>query len=52
MDDNGKGLGSDFGSPPSTPRWVYVFGIVVIVLILLFIILHFAGGGFGRHMHQ
>ena len=27
------------------PRWVKVFGIVVIVLALLFVILHLAGGG-------
>lgn len=26
-----------------TPRWVKVFGIVVIILVLLFIILHFTG---------
>ena len=32
---------------PGTPRWVKVFGIIVIVLVLLFVILHLAGGGFG-----
>jgi hypothetical protein len=37
------------GSAPSTPRWVKVFGIVVIVLVLLFVILHLMGGGFGGH---
>ena len=26
-----------------TPRWVYVFGIVAIVLVLLFVILHLTG---------
>ena len=40
------------GSPPSTPRWVKVFGIIVIVLILLFVILHLTGNGFGDHMHM
>jgi len=31
------------GSAPSTPRWVKVFGIVVLLLILLYIVLHLAG---------
>ncbi len=35
--------------PPATPRWVKVFGIVVIVLVLLFVILHLTGRGFGGH---
>jgi hypothetical protein len=39
----------DFGDDTGTPRWVYVFGIVVIVFVLLFVILHFAGGGLGGH---
>ena len=39
----------DRGSPPSMPRWVKVFGIVVIVLVLLFVVLHLAGGGFRGH---
>jgi hypothetical protein len=39
----------DPGSPPSTPRWVKVFGIIVIVLVLLFVILHLTGGGLGGH---
>ena len=37
------------GSPPSTPRWVKVSGIIVIALILLFVILHLMGLGFGGH---
>jgi len=32
-----------------TPRWVKVFGIIGIGLVLLFVILHLTGGGFGRH---
>jgi len=39
--------------PPDTgtPRWVMVFGIIVIVLVLLFVIVMFIGGehGPGRH---
>jgi hypothetical protein len=45
---------SDRGSPPSTPRWVKVFGIIVIVLVLLLVILMFTGVGGphgpGRHI--
>ncbi len=29
--------------PPPIPRWVTVFGIVAIVLVLLFIVLHITG---------
>ena len=31
------------GSPHSTPRWVKLFGIIVITLLLLFVSLHFVG---------
>ena len=53
-DSNGDtGVGPDRGSPPRTPRWVKVFGIIVIVLVLLFVILHLSGnspfGGPGGH---
>ena len=47
-DDTGRE--PDRGSPPATPRWVYVFGIIAIILILLFVILHLTGGGFRGHM--
>ena len=33
----------------STPRCVYVAGIIAIVLVLLFVIMHLTGGGLGRH---
>lgn len=33
---------------PGTPRWVKVFGIVVIVLVLLFVIMKLTGVG-GEH---
>jgi len=35
----------DHGSNASTPRWVYVSGITVMVLVLLFAVLHLPGGG-------
>jgi hypothetical protein len=42
-------VGPDRGSTSSTPRWVKVFGIIVIVLVLLFVILHLTGRGLGSH---
>jgi hypothetical protein len=33
----------------STPRWVYVFGIIAVVLVLLFVVLHLTGHGLGGH---
>ena len=42
----------DRRSPTSTPRWVKVFGIIFIVLVMLFVALHLTGnslGGPGRH---
>lgn len=45
-------VGPDRGSPPRTPRWVKVFGIIVLVLALLFVVSQFAGGNHspGRHL--
>ncbi|MGH7429622.1 MAG: hypothetical protein ACREJ4_14880, partial [Candidatus Methylomirabilaceae bacterium] len=37
------------GSTTSTPGWGYLFGIIAIVLALLFVILHLTGGGPGPH---
>ena len=39
----------DRESPPSTPRWVKVFAIITLVLVLLFVVLHLTGRGFGGH---
>jgi hypothetical protein len=38
--------GDDATGPP---RWVYVFGIIFIVLVLVFVILHLTGRGLGGH---
>ena len=35
-------------SPPA-PRWVKVFGLIAVVLVVGFVILHLAGGGFRGH---
>jgi len=45
------GVGPDHGSATSTPRWVSVLGIIiVIVLVLLFFVLHLTGTlGPGAH---
>lgn len=37
-------------SPPGTPRWVYIFGIIALLILLSVIALHLAGGGFRGHM--
>ena len=34
------------------PRWVKIFGIIAVVLVLAFVVLHLTGHGFGGHgMH-
>ena len=38
----------DPDAPPGVPRWVKVFGIVVLVLVLVFVILHLTGNGLGN----
>lgn len=43
------GAGPGRGSTTGRPRWVYVFGIVALILVLLFAIMHLTGGGFGGH---
>lgn len=37
----------DNGSATGTPRWVKVFGIIAVVLVLLFVILHLTGNSLG-----
>ena len=38
--------------PHTTPRWVKVFGIIAVIVVLLFVVMLFAPGshGPGRHM--
>lgn len=50
--DNRADLGPDHQAPTGTPRWVKVFGILALILALLFVILMLAGGnhGPGRHL--
>ena len=35
---------------PGTPRWVKVFGIIAIVVVLLVVIMLLTGHGTGRHI--
>ncbi len=54
--DTAAGIGaepsqSSTAAYPGTPRWVVVSGIVVLVLVLLFVGLHLAGGGMGPMNH-
>jgi hypothetical protein len=39
------GVQPSYGSPPSTPRWVKGFGILVILLILLLLLVHLNDNG-------
>ena len=32
------------------PRWVKVFGVLALILILLVVIVHLSGGGIGNHL--
>ncbi len=38
--------------PPGIPRWVKIFAIIVIVLVMLTIILHLSGLNLGGHIPQ
>ena len=46
--DDGIGVGSDRGSTIGPPRWVKVFGVVAIAVVLLFVILMLTGSGAGH----
>ena len=37
---------------PGTPRWVKILVVLAILLIVLFVIMHLAGGGMGPGMHM
>jgi hypothetical protein len=37
------------GTAPRTPRWVKMFGVVAIVLVVAFLILHLTGNGLHGH---
>jgi hypothetical protein len=41
----------DRESPPSMPRWVKIFGIILIVLVLAVVAMHLTGINFGSLHH-
>ncbi len=41
---------SERPSPPRIPRWVKIFGLIIIILILLFGVLHLTGNSLGGHL--
>jgi hypothetical protein len=44
------GVAPDVESAPGTPRWVKVFGVIALVVVVLFVILFLTGGhGPARH---
>ncbi|MBI3967081.1 MAG: hypothetical protein HY329_15710 [Chloroflexi bacterium] len=45
------GVMADDGSTAGTPLWVKLFGIVALVLVVLFAVLHLSGAGFGPGSH-
>ena len=47
--DGDTGLGSEQRPGTAAPRWVKVFGIIAIVLVLLFAVLHLTGHSPGGH---
>lgn len=45
--DASSGLADGQGA--GTPRWVIVFEVVAVILVLAFVVFHLAGGGFRGH---
>ena len=43
--------GPSAATPPGTPFWVKAFGVVLLLLVLVFVGLHLAGGGMGPTSH-
>jgi hypothetical protein len=39
------------GTTPRTPRWVKMFGLVAVILVVAFLILHLTGNGPHGHGH-
>jgi len=47
--DDDSGVRPTADRPPGTPRWVKVFGLIAIVVVLLIAIMLLTGHGPGRH---
>jgi hypothetical protein len=49
MSNDDTGREPDRELTTATPRWVKVFGVIAIIVVLLFVILHLTGGNIGGH---
>lgn len=47
--DDTAGAG-DHGSPPRTPRWVKVSGVLALVAVVALVVMILTGGGPSRHL--
>jgi len=43
---------ADSPAYPGTPRWVKVLGLISLALVVVFVAVHLAGGGFRHHGHR
>jgi len=43
---------SEHRVPPSMPRWVKIFGVVLITLVLVVVVMHLAGVNLGGLHHM
>jgi len=42
---------ADVPAYPGTPRWVKALGLISGALLVVFVVVHLAGGGFRHHAH-
>ena len=42
---------ADSPAYPGTPRWVKVLGLISVALVVVFVAVHLASGGFRHHGH-
>ena len=48
----GRGAPPEHEAAPGTPRWVIVFGVVALALVVVVVVVHLAGGGMGAMMNH
>jgi hypothetical protein len=49
MTPNPRDPSSGDDAPPPTPRWVKAFGLLIVILVLAFVVLHLTGNSLGNH---
>ena len=47
-----RGTASEDETAPRTPRWVIVFGLVALALVVIVLVVHLTGGGMGGMMNH